>query len=117
MQSIDKVVAIVDNDVVMQSQLDARLREVQQTIDKRGGALPPDNVLSQQVLERLIIENIQLQIGDRSGIRITDEELNQALASIAQRFKVKVADIVKWNNIKTNKYLQPGQELTLYLVS
>ena len=38
---LDRVVAIVDNDVVMQSQLDARLREVQQTIDKRGGALPP----------------------------------------------------------------------------
>ena len=37
--------------------------------------------------------------------------------SIAQRFKVKVADIVKWNNIKANKYLQPGQELTLYLAS
>lgn len=82
---LDRVVAIVDNDVVMQSQLDARLREVQQTIDKRGGALPPENVLSQQVLERLIIENIQLQIGDRSGIRITDEELNQAMGTIAQR--------------------------------
>jgi len=82
---LDRVVAIVDNDVVMQSQLDARLREVQQTIDKRGGALPPENVLSQQVLERLIIENIQLQIGERSGIRITDEELNQAMSTIAQR--------------------------------
>ncbi len=82
---LDRVVAIVDNDVVMQSQLDARLREVQQTIDKRGGALPPEHVLSQQVLERLIIENIQLQIGDRSGIRITDEELNQAMGTIAQR--------------------------------
>ncbi len=82
---LDRVVAIVDNDVVMQSQLDARLREVQQTIDKRGGAMPPENVLGQQVLERLIIENIQLQIGDRSGIRITDEELNQAMGTIAQR--------------------------------
>ena len=82
---LDRVVAIVDNDVVMQSQLEARLREVQQTIDKRGGSLPPGNVLSQQVLERLIIENIQLQIGERSGIRITDEELNQAMGTIAQR--------------------------------
>lgn len=82
---LDRVVAIVDNDVVMQSQLDARLREVQQTIGKRGGALPPEHVLSQQVLERLIIENIQLQIGDRSGIRITDEELSQAMGTIAQR--------------------------------
>lgn len=82
---IDRVVAIVDNDVIMQSQLDQRLREVQQTIAKRGASLPPEHVLSQQVLERLIIENIQLQIGDRSGIRITDEELNQAIEAIAQR--------------------------------
>ena len=84
-QPLNRVVAIVDNDVVMQSQLDTRLREVQQTIAQRGAALPPEHVLSQQVLERLIIENIQLQIADRSGIRITDEELNQALGTIAQR--------------------------------
>ncbi|WP_372874589.1 peptidylprolyl isomerase [Pseudomonas sp.] len=84
-QPLNRVVAIVDNDVIMQSQLDTRVREVQQTIAKRGAELPPEDVLSQQVLDRLIIENIQLQIGDRSGIRITDEELNQALASIAQR--------------------------------
>ena len=84
-QPLNRVVAIVDNDVIMQSQLDARLREVQQTIAKRGAALPPEHVLGQQVLERLIIENIQLQIGDRSGIRITDEELNQAIGTIAQR--------------------------------
>ena len=84
-QPLNRVVAIVDNDVIMQSQLDVRLREVQQTIAKRGAALPPEHVLSQQVLERLIIENIQLQIGERSGIRITDEELNQAIGSIAQR--------------------------------
>ncbi|NYH09546.1 peptidylprolyl isomerase SurA [Pseudomonas moraviensis] len=84
-QSIDKVVAIVDNDVVMQSQLDQRVHEVQQTIAKRGGGLPPPGVLDQQVLERLIVENLQLQIGERSGIRITDEELNQAVGTIAQR--------------------------------
>lgn len=84
-QTLDKIVAIVDNDVVMQSQLDQRVHEVQQTIAKRGGAVPPASVLDQQVLERLIVENLQLQIGERSGIRITDEELNQAIGTIAQR--------------------------------
>ena len=84
-QPLNRVVAIVDNDVVMQTQLDARLREVQQTIAKRGARAPSEQVLSQQVLERLIVENIQLQIGERSGIRISDEELNQALGTIAQR--------------------------------
>lgn len=89
-QSIDKVVAIVDNDVVMQSQLDQRVHEVQQTIAKRGGGTPPTSVLEQQVLERLIVENLQLQIGERSGIRITDEELNQAVGTIAQRNNMTV---------------------------
>ncbi|UUD62863.1 peptidylprolyl isomerase [Pseudomonas seleniipraecipitans] len=84
-QPLNRVVAIVDNDVIMQTQLDARVREVQQTIAKRGAEVPPANVLTQQVLDRLIIENIQLQMGERSGIRISDEELNQAITTIAQR--------------------------------
>ena len=89
-QPLDKVVAIVDNDVIMQSQLDQRVHEVQQTIAKRGAGLPPPGVLDQQVLERLIVENLQLQIGERSGIRITDEELNQAIGTIAQRNNMSV---------------------------
>ncbi|WP_090352359.1 peptidylprolyl isomerase [Pseudomonas oryzae] len=84
-QPLDRVVAIVDNDVIMQSQLDRRLAEVQQNLAKRGGEQPPRAALAPQVLERLIVENLQLQIGERSGIRIGDEELNQALATIAQR--------------------------------
>ncbi|PKF70004.1 molecular chaperone SurA [Pseudomonas fluvialis] len=84
-RSLDRIVAIVDNDVIMYSQLQNRLREVQQTIASRGAALPPGDVLEQQVLERLIVENLQLQIGERSGIRIADEELAQAMISIAQR--------------------------------
>ena len=72
--------AIVDNDVIMQSQLNQRMREVQQTIEKRGADAPPTDVLQQQVLERLITENLQLQIGERSGIRISDEELNRPWA-------------------------------------
>lgn len=82
---LDRIVAIVDSDVIMQSQLDQRIREVQQTIEKRGAEMPPAEVLQQQVLERLITENLQLQIGERSGIRISDEELNQAMGTIAQR--------------------------------
>ncbi len=84
-QPLDRVVAIVDNDVIMASQLERRLEEVQQNLARRGGEQPPREQLAQQVLERLIVENLQLQMGERSGIRIGDEELNQALATIAQR--------------------------------
>ncbi len=89
-QPLDNVVAIVDNDVIMQSQLDQRVHEVQQSIAKRGGGVPPSSVLDQQVLDRLIVENLQLQIGERSGIRISDEELNQAIGSIAQRNNMSI---------------------------
>lgn len=84
-QPLDKVVAIVDNDVIMQSQLEQRVQEVRQTIAKRGGGTPPEEELQKQVLDRLVLENLQLQIGERSGIRITDEELNSAMGTIAQR--------------------------------
>ena len=84
-EPLDNIVAIVDNDVIMQSQLNQRVHEVQQTIAKRGQGVPPTSVLDQQVLERLIVENLQLQLGERMGIRITDEELNDAVATIAQR--------------------------------
>jgi peptidyl-prolyl cis-trans isomerase SurA len=82
---LDRVVAIVDNDVIMQSQLDQRVQEVQRSLAKRGAEAPPTNVLQQQVLDRLIIENLQLQIGERSGIRVSDDELNDAIATVAQR--------------------------------
>jgi len=89
-QPLDTVAAIVDNDVIMKSQLDQRVHEVQQTIAKRGGGVPPTSVLDQQVLDRLIVENLQLQIGERSGIRISDDELNQAVGTIAQRNNMSI---------------------------
>jgi len=84
-QTLDRVAAIVDNDVVMYSQYQTRLKEVQQTISKRGVEIPPEDVLRQQVLERLIIDAIQLQMAERSGIRISDEELSASMATIAER--------------------------------
>ncbi len=84
-QPLDRVVAIVDDDVIMQSQLQQRVREVEKSLAKQGGGLPSNDVMNQQVLDRLVMESIQLQIGERAGVRIADEELNQALETIAQR--------------------------------
>lgn len=84
-QKLDRVAAIVDSDVVMYSQYQTRLKDVQQTISKRGVELPTEDVLRQQVMERLIIDAIQLQIAERSGIRVSDEELSTSMATIAER--------------------------------
>ncbi|MFF7709857.1 peptidylprolyl isomerase [Pseudomonas sp. NPDC007930] len=91
LQQLDRVVAIVDNDVIMQSQLDARLSAIQADVAKRGGSLPPLEDVRKQVLNALILENLQLQMGDRMGIKVTDEELNDAIGTIAQRNNMSVS--------------------------
>lgn len=84
-QPLDRIAAIVDNDVIMQSQFEQRLKEVENTIAHRGLELPPQDVLRQQVMDRLIIDNLQLQMGERAGIHISDEELNDAVTMVAER--------------------------------
>ncbi len=81
---LDRVVAIVDNDVIMESELNTRLQSVRTQLRQRTSNLPPEEVLKQQVLERLIVENLQLQIADRAGARIDDNSLNAAIQNIAR---------------------------------
>ena len=82
---LDRVVAIVDKDIIMASELDERITVVRQQLQQRSPNLPPEDVLKQQVLERLIVESLQLQLADRAGARIDDNSLNQTIASIASR--------------------------------
>ncbi len=82
---LDEAVAIVDDDVVLQSELNARLRTVKQDLQARNAKLPDEAVLRQQVLDRLISDSIQLQMADRAGVRVGDTELTQVLERIAQQ--------------------------------
>ncbi|MGI2029364.1 peptidylprolyl isomerase [Endozoicomonas acroporae] len=82
---LDRIVAKIDQDVIMQSELDARVEAVHRQLASRNINLPPEDVLKNQVLEQLILENIQIQMGKRGGIRIDDWALNDAIARIAQR--------------------------------
>lgn len=84
-KSLDRVIAIVDDDVIMKSQLDSRVQEVIQTVSKRSGDLPSQDVLVKQVLDRLIIEDLQIQLANRYGITVDDDEVNQAVADVAKR--------------------------------
>ncbi len=79
-QVLDTVVAVVDDDVVMASELNQRLQQIISTNDP--AKLPPEAELKEQVLERLIIERLQLQMADRAGIKISNEELDQAMAQM-----------------------------------
>jgi len=80
---LDQVVAIVDDDIVMASELRERIAAVNESIAARGIEAPPEDQLIRETLDRLILENIQLQKGQRVGVRISDAQLNSAMQRIA----------------------------------
>ncbi len=82
---IDQVVAIVDNDIIMASELRTRVAQVTENLTARGIDLPPEDTLIRETLDRLILESIQLQMGRRFGVRISDAQLNAAIGRIASQ--------------------------------
>ncbi len=80
---LDQVVAIVDEDVIMASELRGRLSAINKSLEARGIEKPPEDVLVRETLDRLILENIQLQLAARVGVRISDAQLNAAVGRIA----------------------------------
>lgn len=84
-KTLDSVAAIVNDDVIMQSQLNERMNQIQRTASKNNGQLPAHDALVKQVLDQLILEDLQLQLAKHYGITVDDEELKGAIAEIAQR--------------------------------
>lgn len=82
-QELDRIIAIVDDGVVMKSQLDERLEAIQQRFTGDPAQLPPEDILREQIIERLIIEEVQLQLARRSGVRTSDAQIDQAFAELA----------------------------------
>lgn len=82
---LDKVVAVVDEGVILKSELERRVAEVEQQLEQRGGPRPPQEELRRQVLDQLITERLQLQMAERAGIRVDDNMLNQTMNNIAQQ--------------------------------
>lgn len=84
-QPVERIAAIVDENVVLQSELDQAMRNIIGQYAGREDQLPPRAVLERQVLERLVLTRLQVERAKGNGIRISDQELNQAVASIAQQ--------------------------------
>ncbi len=85
LQLLDKVVAVVNDDVIMASELQEQVAIIYQRISASGTQPPPQEVLIPQVLEKLIQDRLQLSMGLRAGVKISDAELNQAMARLAQQ--------------------------------
>ena len=84
-QPIDGIAAVVDEDVILQSELERAVRNIKQQYGGRTDQLPPDQILRRQVLERLILVQLQTARAQSTGVRVADEELDGAVAAVAQQ--------------------------------
>ncbi len=89
--AVDRIVAVVNNEVITQHELDKRGDQVLRQLTKQGTPTPPQDVLTRQVLERMISDLVQLQQAKELGIKIDDTQLDRALLRIAQDSKMDLA--------------------------
>lgn len=90
---LDGIAAVVNDGVVLKSELQTELDRIVARLRAQGTQIPPERTLVRQVLERLVMNEIQLQRAERLGIKVSDETLNNALANVAQRNNVTLADL------------------------
>lgn len=87
---VDSIVAVVDEDVILKSELDRAISNVRAQYRGREAQLPPENVLQRQVLDRLVLMRLQVARAEGTGIRIGDTELNQTIQGIAAQSGVSI---------------------------
>jgi peptidyl-prolyl cis-trans isomerase SurA len=90
---IDSIVALVDDDIILRSELDIAIKGIVDRIRQQDGDLPPKSLLEKQVLERLIIRRLQLVRAFQTGIRISDEDIDQSLVMLAQQNKITLMQL------------------------
>lgn len=81
---LDRVVAVVDNRAITQTELDNRVNEIQARSQAAGMRLPPEDVLNKQIIDQLISETLQLEMAARYGVQVSDREVNTAIGNILQ---------------------------------
>lgn len=93
LQSLDRIAAVVDEDVILQSELDRAVANVDRQYEGRSDQLPPRDILERQVLERLILQRLQVARAANMGITVGDAELEKAIQGIAQQNNMSVEQL------------------------
>ncbi|WP_448102530.1 peptidylprolyl isomerase [Luteibacter jiangsuensis] len=88
--SLDRIVAVVEEDVILQSELDEAINAIVRQYASNPGQLPPKDVLARQVLDRLILMRLQVQRANDQGIRVSDQDIDQAAGNVAQQNKMSL---------------------------
>jgi peptidyl-prolyl cis-trans isomerase SurA len=92
-EPIDSIIALVDEDVILRSELDMAIAGIVERIRASGEAMPPMDLLENQVLERLIMRELQVQKALQTGIRISDADIDQAMVALAQQNNITVQQL------------------------
>ena len=94
-RELDRIIAVVDEDVVMKSEFDSQIRRVRAQLRQQGTAPPPTSLLERQIMERLILQKIQLQRAADSGIEVPNERLEAAIQEIASKNQLNISQFKK----------------------
>jgi len=84
-EMLDQVVAIVDDDIILASELRERVESVRATMESRDVEVPEEEILVRETLDRLILDSIQLQLAQRYGVRIPDAQLDESMTRLARQ--------------------------------
>ena len=89
---VDRIVAVVNSEVITSREIDARVKAVMQQLGQRGTQLPPEEVLQKQVLERMIMDRLQLQFAKETALRVDDLQLDRTVARVAEGNKMSLTE-------------------------
>ena len=92
-EPLDRIVAIAEDDVILQSELDRAVSQILAQYRSNPQQLPPQDVLRSQVLDRLIMNRLQIQRAQSTGIRVTDNDIDQAIQRIAQTNQIDISQL------------------------
>ena len=115
-QRLEAIVAVVDDDVVLASELMARLDTVRTSMIENNVQMPPSDVLINQIMERLIIENIQLQEAEKRGVTVDDETLARAVSSFANNNNMSMEEFRQTLAADGTNYRQFREEIRSELI-
>lgn len=117
---VDRIAAVVNDGVVLNSQLDGEMERITARLRERNTELPPRNVLRRQVLDRLVLQEIQMQRAERIGMHVSDEMLNSSLEDVAQRNNVtfsQLPDALKAQGIDYREFREEvRRDITLQML-
>lgn len=92
---LDRIVAIVDQTVVTEQELESRIRSVTAQFKKQGTELPEENILRKQILERLISDTLQLQYAAQTGLKVDDNQLDKTIERIAEQNQMSLTEFAE----------------------